>query len=386
MITVLADDLTGAAEMAGVAMRYGLRVAFGIESIPDVESDVCVVATDSRSASEEEAFTQHLQLTRDASKPQGFLFKKTDSVLRGHVLAEIEAHLQATGKTSVLLQPANPSVGRCIREGQYWVGERLLHETGFATDPDFPAKSSSVKELLLQRSPEFAAKKEWNISTEFTPNGICIPEAVSVEDMAKALTEVSPDTMMAGSAAFFEQVLIHKFGVTEQPEIVSKEINSDFLMICGSTHPQGRRFVEEIRDTGCPVHYFPKALLEETEPEGETGRWSAEMSDIWKETHRLVLSISNERISYPNSSSILGLRMSKVIQDILDKCDVRELLIEGGATAFSVMKFQQWDTLIPVQELAPGVVRMQVSHRPSLYLTIKPGSYLWPKYLGGVES
>lgn len=34
MITVIADDLTGAAEIAGVCIRYGLDVAFGIDSIP----------------------------------------------------------------------------------------------------------------------------------------------------------------------------------------------------------------------------------------------------------------------------------------------------------------------------------------------------------------
>jgi Uncharacterized protein conserved in bacteria len=382
MITVLADDLTGAAEMAGVAIRYGLKVAFGIESVPNVAVDVRIVATDSRSTSEKEAFAQHLRLTLDASVPQGLLFKKTDSVLRGHILAEVDAFMQATGKSSVLLQPANPSVGRCIRDGQYWVEDSLLHETGFVTDPDFPANSSSVQELLLQRSPEFSAKKAWNISSEFTSNGIYIPDAASAEDIGKALTDISSETLLAGSAAFFEQVLIHKYGVKGQSETSCPVIDSEFLMICGSTHPQGRLFVEQIRETGCPVHYFPKALLKETEHEGETERWSADMVNVWKESHRLVLSISNERISFSDSSYVLGLRMSKVIQNLLLRCDVRELLIEGGATAFSVMKFLRWDTLIPVQELAPGVVRMQVSHRPSLYLTIKPGSYLWPKSMG----
>ena len=385
MISVLADDLTGAAEIAGVAMRYGLRVAFGIESVPNVDADVRIVATDSRSATEEEAFVQHLRLTQDALASPGWLFKKTDSVLRGHVLAELDALLQATGKSYVLLQPANPSVGRCICDGKYWVGESLLHETGFSTDPDFPAKSSSVKDLLLHRSPQFAANKEWNVSTAFTQNGICIPDATSVEDLGKTLEEISSDTLLAGSAAFFEQVLIHKAGVKEQTNIVRPVIHSDFLMICGSTHPQGRRFVEQIRETGCPVHYFPESLLEENEPDGEIDRWSAKMVNEWNESRKMVLSISNERVSFLQSSSVLGLRMSKVIQNILNQCDVQELLIEGGATAYSVMKFLEWNTLIPVQELAPGVVRMQVSHCPSLFLTIKPGSYLWPNGLGGVE-
>lgn len=71
--------------------------------------------------------------------------------------------------------------------------------------------------------------------------------------------------------------------------------------------------------------------------------------------------------------------MSKVVHEILVKCPVVELLIEGGATAFSILIEQGWTLLNPVKELVPGVVRMQVVTNPGFYLTLKPGSYLWPE-------
>jgi hypothetical protein len=37
-----------------------------------------------------------------------------------------------------------------------------------------------------------------------------------------------------------------------------------------------------------------------------------------------------------------------------------------------------WKTLIPIQELAPGLVRMRVVKAPGIFVTVKPGSYPWP--------
>ena len=81
---VIADDITGAAEIAGVCLRYGLKVSFGIDTIPNEVADVCVVATDSRSLSESEAYAVHSKLAADIYKQNpAFVFKKCDSVLRG---------------------------------------------------------------------------------------------------------------------------------------------------------------------------------------------------------------------------------------------------------------------------------------------------------------
>ena len=49
MIVVVADDMTGAAEIAGFCLRYGLRVAFATEVTELPKADVLVVATDTRS-------------------------------------------------------------------------------------------------------------------------------------------------------------------------------------------------------------------------------------------------------------------------------------------------------------------------------------------------
>jgi hypothetical protein len=63
---------------------------------------------------------------------------------------------------------------------------------------------------------------------------------------------------------------------------------------------------------------------------------------------------------------------------VLRKATVKEVLIEGGSTAYSIVQKIGWQSFIPTEELEQGIVRMQVKEMTDLHLTIKPGSYEWP--------
>src|SRR5439155_13896885 len=82
-----------------------------------------------------------------ASRAQ-WIYKKVDSVLRGHLLVELEAMMDQLGLNRALLVPANPSLERVVRNGQYFVRGKPIHETDFRLDPEYPRYTSSVGELL----------------------------------------------------------------------------------------------------------------------------------------------------------------------------------------------------------------------------------------------
>ena len=67
MILVLADDITGAAEIAGVALSYGRRTFLSMGHIPQDtnNADVIVIATDIRSGDKENAAFVIKRLCRD---------------------------------------------------------------------------------------------------------------------------------------------------------------------------------------------------------------------------------------------------------------------------------------------------------------------------------
>ena len=121
MIAVIADDLSGAAELAGVARASGLSAEVQTQFTADTDADVVCVDTDTRSRSEVDAAHIVTKVSRQiaAARPD-WIYKKCDSVLRGHVRVELRAFMAVFSLSRLLLIPANPSRGRVIRGGKYF--------------------------------------------------------------------------------------------------------------------------------------------------------------------------------------------------------------------------------------------------------------------------
>src|SRR5262245_35131019 len=98
MIIVIADDITGAAELGGIALRYNLDVMVSDNIDADHYPDVLIAYTNTRSMREHDAVEVMKKLTAKAKQLTPALFyKKTDSVLRGHVVAEMKGQMKAIG-------------------------------------------------------------------------------------------------------------------------------------------------------------------------------------------------------------------------------------------------------------------------------------------------
>jgi len=72
------------------------------------------------------------------------------------------------------------------------------------------------------------------------------------------------------------------------------------------------------------------------------------------------------------------LKLAEIAKRIVERTEISELMIEGGATAYAITRKLGWHSFIPQQELAQGILRMQVVGGNDIHLTIKPGSYEWP--------
>lgn len=112
MIGVIADDLTGAAEIGAVGLRHGLRAEIVRSGEPSGLTDIVCVDTDSRSCKTEEA-RQRAAAAAKLLRAAGakWIYKKVDSVLRGHVTAEVEA----------VMRQLKLSVRYCCQPTHHWV-------------------------------------------------------------------------------------------------------------------------------------------------------------------------------------------------------------------------------------------------------------------------
>jgi len=371
MIVVIADDITGAAEIGGIALRYGLSVVVSDDVNINNNADVLVIYTNARSMKKEEAVEVMVGLTGKAMLLQPSLFyKKTDSVLRGYILPEMKAQMKVMNVDKGLLVPANPSLGRVIRNGKYYVNNELIHETGFYNDPEFPIKTSDVAEML---GCENVAVKVLSKNESLIKTGISIGEAATAEDISEWAGQNHKSVLLAGGASFFNELLAknHQLKYTGEKLV---QLYSPLVLISGTTYQKN---VEQIKSYSNFVSYMPESILSnDNSNQHDFERWLDHITDILSKYNKVIIAVNNSgKILNPQ---LVREKKAEIVKLIFKKIGIKELLVEGGSTAYSIVNGLGWHSFIPIAELQQGIVRMKVSDASDLYLTIKPGSYDWP--------
>jgi uncharacterized protein YgbK (DUF1537 family) len=368
MIVVIADDFTGAAELGGIGFRHGLSVEIVLD-LPDAgfrvvtDPGLLVIATDTRSMEQEAAVKEMDKISGQLIllRPE-WIYKKTDSVLRGYVVPEIKAHLKALGLKRALLIPANPALGRTISDGHYFLNGEPVHHSAFSIDPEFPITSSDLQDMLHTRQEPVIVRK---LSEPLPDSGVIVGEVASTRDLDAWVGRIEPATFLAGASGFFSAML--KVNMPGAAASVPPA-GSPSLFVSGSTFDKSRAAIQKIYAEGGPVSYMPSS-------ETLFDAWCEEVVTMIKDRGKAIVAIKEDT----RPAGWLKAHMANMVQCVLDRVPVEELTIEGGATAYAILQKAGLRTFFPVQELAPGVVRMRVQEAPSLYITVKPGSYPWPE-------
>ena len=382
MIVVLADDFTGAAELAGIGLEYGLSVDIAIEQAEiSPETEMLVIATDTRSKGSREAAAEVRAFSNSIkSLPYSLLYKKVDSVMRGHILEEVLAMIETLGLKGALLVPANPQLGRVIIDGHYYINGKSLLHTSFSSDPDFKTTSSSVRELLDRNGTELSL--EITRPEDFRGHGkIVIGEASRSNDLDLWAEMLDERRLPVGAAGFF-QSLLKKMGMIEvlkKEEILHVGLEGS-LYICGSSFQGSRDQVMLASKRGPHVCYMPERLfMKEANWERALKEWIEEVSSTLEMHGKTIVAVSQEVSFSSGRSAWIRMIFSMLAEALVGRGQVRDLIIEGGSTASAVLHKLGCIRLRPIQQVAPGVMIMRMEERPGLRVTMKPGSYPWPE-------
>ncbi len=368
MIAVIADDFTGAAELAGISLRYGLKVSLFTREVKDTGADVLIVSSDSRSMNREEALKETRSLLEQliALNPS-MIYKKTDSVMRGYVTEELKLQQTLQGLKKILYLPANPSLGRIIKNGDYFVGGKPIAETDFANDPEFPVSSSSVKAILKDPDVHVLAA-----GSSIPAQGFFVAAAEQTDQVEQWAAGLDKHTLAAGAGDFFTAILLQHFQVVDTPD---PELSLPILYVCGTAYAEAVRFVKQAEPDGLVEYLSENSILH---PE----RLDQELVDTCKyrlqTQSKMILAIDGQSIPDDVSAQDLRGSMAKVTQWILRRNIIHELFIEGGSTATAILEELKINELEPVNEWQRGVVRMKYGN---LYITVKPGSYALPEQI-----
>jgi len=375
-LIVIADDITGAAEIAGIGLRFGLRVRLVMYKgedtvIPPGQYDMLVFATDTRSMTKTEAIEETMRIAHTLKTiSYNHIFKKTDSALRGHITAELKALMEITGKDCSMLLPQNPSRGRTIEKGKYYINKTPLNETAFAQDPEFPAKTSDVKWLLFRNYRVPVLTPQTKIKSS---GGIYITEAATLEDVEQRAQEVQEGILPAGGADFFTAYLKAK-GYTTKNSLPFNGIKSNHsLIVLGSTSNHDLSQFAYIQSQDIAECNVPRIIFYRDAPQ----KWIEKLKRAYNEHDSLMLSINHKPKKGREIALSIREGMATGVVALLSERLPQELIIEGGATAFSILKRTNWDTFKVEQEVTPGVIRITPLEKPNITITLKPGSYPW---------
>ncbi len=351
-IVVIADDLTGAAEVAGAALRFGLTAEVQVGRIYASEADVIVVDADSRSSDTETATAKMLELTMQslALRPDA-MFKKVDSLLRGPVAAEIDAMRAAGGFQRCLLVCGNPRKQRTVVGGKIFVDGVPLHQTRFADDPEHPRPTNIVTELLS------------DCAATDIGDAIC---PADLQAHARHWHSRRWTTLAAGGAEFFEAAVaacmagddhagkVLNLTASDDPTPMP---DGDVLLISGSSMTQ--------------CDDWPIVPLQESKTSFEL---AAEVCNTLSYHGRAAIRAAD---AVGGSPAERVTRLAEVASRILASCRPSQVWIEGGRTASTLIRELGYQRLVAVANVGDGIVALRsVDENSPLYL-IKPGSYPW---------
>src|SRR5580704_9108533 len=110
-VLAIADDMTGALEVGAKLAELGSSVTTTTDRVFRRGRSVAVIDTETRHVSGDAAAAKVYDLARSARKFQvEFVYKKTDSTLRGNVGAELHALARAYPEKRILFLPAYPAL------------------------------------------------------------------------------------------------------------------------------------------------------------------------------------------------------------------------------------------------------------------------------------
>jgi uncharacterized protein YgbK (DUF1537 family) len=362
MIAVIADDFTGAAELAGISLRYGLKVELCTADIAATDADVLIVSTDSRSLNKIAA----LEKTKSAIKQvlalnPSLVYKKIDSVLRGYVLDELKLQMQLMNKSKAFILPANPSLGRSISNGNYYVQGQLISETDFANDPEFPVSSSFVKQMLKDESVSVLPH-----SNALPSTGFIVGEATTEADVQPWASKMNDAFVVAGAGDFYAALLNKQLKEIKQQQ---PELQLPFLYVCGTAYDQSVNYIKQVDEKSKTVLYITRQMIESGV---EDVAWLKQCRNVLEQKRKAIIAFNSETIPAGTSAADLRSIMAKAVKAVVEQNKIAELFMEGGSTATAILQELGFNKLSPVNEWARGVVRMKADE---LFITAKPGSY-----------
>ena len=161
ILGVIADDFTGATDVASMLVRAGMHTVqvLGVPEGGLPQADAVVVALKTRTIAPADAVAQSLAALKalQAAGARQIYFKYCstfDSTPQGNIGPVVDALMAALGTDFTIACPAFPENGRTVFKGHLFVGDVLLSDSGMRNHPLTPMTDANLVRVLQAQTPQ----------------------------------------------------------------------------------------------------------------------------------------------------------------------------------------------------------------------------------------
>jgi uncharacterized protein YgbK (DUF1537 family) len=409
----IADDYTGASDLANTLTRCGLRTVQTIGVPPDdlklPEVDAVVVSLKSRSIEASQAVTKSRAAEkwmrgRGASHVLFKICSTFDSTDAGNIGPVMDALRADSGDAIVLVTPAFPETGRTVYQGNLFVGSVPLNESPLKDHPLNPMHDSNLVRVLARQSKTRVGLVDLAVIARG-------PDAVRAHlaELAKkgfgaAIADAvfEPDLETIGTVALDHRVSVGASGIglglaralvasgrakaNAAKEISGKPVGGPAACLAGSCSQATLQQIARAEQAMPVLHLDPEQVVVGKDETQRALAWAKQR--LGKGPILIASSSAPDQVSAlqaRHGRDAAGHAIEQTMADIAEglvQSGVRRLVVAGGETSGAVVDRLGIPGFLVGPEIAAGVpvLRAVGARDGEMLLALKSGNFGGPEF------
>ena len=442
ILGVIADDFTGATDVASMLVREGMRTvqvigipeqdpqaaappppegvgspggAGSTRGAPPDGADAVVVALKSRTIPAADAVAQSLAALRwlKAAGARQIYFKYCstfDSTPAGNIGPVAEALLDALGASMAIACPAFPENGRTVFRGHLFVGDQLLSDSGMRDHPLTPMTDANLVRVLQAQSHGPVALLRHDVIARgaeaartslmaLAADGVrlVVADAITNDDLrvlGEACVDAGLITAGSGVALGLPAAYAARGWLQRDAQAAAlPAVGGAAAVLSGSCSVATNGQVQHWLDSGRPgFRIDPRALAAGTPVVEQAlafvqARLAQEPVLVYATAEPAEVKAVQAELGVERAGQLVERAMAEVARALVD-AGVRRLVVAGGETSGAVVQALDVHALRIGAPIDPGVPWTAALNRP-LLLALKSGNFgsvdFFAKALGQVR-
>ena len=410
LLGCIADDFTGATDLANNLVRSGMRTlqTIGIPETSNVaQVDAVVISLKTRTIPVDKAIEQALSALAwlKASGAQQIYFKYCstfDSTEYGNIGPVAEALMKALGTDFTIATPAFPENKRFVFQGHLFLGDQLLNESGMQNHPLTPMHDSNLVRVLQSQSKlpiglidhQCVNEGSQSIEAKFqdlrlNSVGIAIVDAISNRDLfeiGRACKSLPLVTGASGIAIGLPQ----NFSLSEAGKAELLPAATGFqAILSGSCSQASNEQVATFIKAGLPAYQInPLQLAKNSETIQHAIDWAIEHMQegpvlIYSTTDPDAVKAIQNQLGISEAGNLIEHALAAIAQGLV-AAGVRQLIVAGGEVSGACVQALGIKQLQIGSQIDPGVpwcyANSEIIDNQGIHLALKSGNFGTPDF------